>query len=201
MSDSDDVVGGAGAENTAPTSAPRSTGELFRAFTVLAMQGFGGVLPVTQRALVEHHRWVTHEQFLEMLSVAQVLPGPNVVNLALIIGDRFFGGRGAAAAMAGMVLAPLVTVLALTILAAQFRDVAAVSGALRGMGVVAAGLVLSTALKLLGGLRKNPLGLAGCGAFVVLTAVAVGLLHWPLAWVVLGLGLASVGLTWCRLSR
>ncbi len=200
---SETTAGGtdARADEAPGTTAPQSTAELFRVFTRLAMQGFGGVLPVTQRALVERHRWLTRQQFLEMLSVAQVLPGPNVINLALIIGDRFFGSRGAAAAMAGMLLAPLATVLALTILAAQFRDVAAVAGAMRGMGVVAAGLVLSTALRLLGGLRANPLGLAGCVTFVALTAVAVGLLHWPLVSVVLGLGLASVGLTWWRLAQ
>ncbi len=185
----------------ADLATPQSLTELFLAFTRLAMQGFGGVLPVAQRHLVEHQRWLTREQFLEMLSVAQVLPGPNIVNLALMIGDRHFGTRGAAAAMAGILLAPLACVLVLTVLAAQFRDVNAVAGALRGMGVVAAGLVLSTALKLLGALRSHPLGRVASGGFVVATALAVGALHWPLVWVVLGLGAVTVACTWWRLGR
>ncbi|MDE2080828.1 MAG: chromate transporter [Burkholderiales bacterium] len=191
----------AAATDSGTVQAPRSAGEMFWVFTRLALQGFGGVLPVAQRALVERHRWVSREDFLELMSVAQVLPGPNVVNLALMLGDRWFGGRGAAAAMAGILLAPLVCVLVLTVLAAQLQGVPAVAGALRGMGVVAAGLVLATALKLMGGLRRHPLGRAGCACFVALIFVAVGVLHWPLVWCVLGLGSVAVGLTWWRLGR
>lgn len=186
------------AEAAAP-AAPHSATELFNAFTRLAMQGFGGVLPVAQRELVERLRWLTREQFLEMLSVAQVLPGPNIVNLALMIGNRFCGWRGAAAAATGVLLSPLVGVLLLALLARQLQSVPAVGGALRGMGVVAAGLVLSTAVRLGGGLRRNAMGLPWCAALVVLTAVAVGGLRWPLATVVLVLGLASTAWAWRRL--
>ena len=75
----------------------RSHGDLFLTFNRLALQGFGGVLAVAQRELVERKRWLTREQFVEMLALSQVLPGPNIVNLALMLGDRFFGLRGAVA--------------------------------------------------------------------------------------------------------
>ena len=94
-----------------------------------------------------------------MLALGQVLPGPNVVNIALMFGDRFFGLRGAFAALAGMLAVPLVIVLCLTAAYAEFSRIAIVSGALRGMGAVAAGLILSTAIKLMGTLRTNRLGL------------------------------------------
>src|SRR5882672_231809 len=74
---------------------PESPWHLFVAFTLLALQGFGGVLAIAQRVLVEQRRWVTREQFVEILAVGQVLPGPNVCNISLMIGDRFFGWRGA----------------------------------------------------------------------------------------------------------
>ena len=57
-------------------------------FTWLALQGFGGVLTVAQRELVERRGWYTHEGFLEDWALAQVLPGPNVCNLALMFGDK-----------------------------------------------------------------------------------------------------------------
>jgi chromate transporter len=180
--------------------APASPGELFRVFTRLAMQGFGGVLPVAQRTLVDQEGWLDREQFLELLSVSQILPGPNIVNMALILGDRHFGWRGAFAAMSGVLLAPLVLVLALAVLAQHWRDEPMVNDALRGMGVAAAGLVLSTALRLVGGMKKNALGLAACAVFVVLTAVAIGLLRWPLVSVLLGLGAAAVAAAWWRLK-
>ncbi len=182
-------------------SAPASLAELFTAFSRLALQGFGGVLPVAQRELVERLRWVSREQFLEMLSVGQVLPGPNVVNLALMIGDRFYGTRGAVTAVAGITLAPTVGVLVLAALAAHWRDQPVVNGALRGMGAAASGLVLATAVRLLGGLRRNLLGVGFCAAMTALTVLAIGLLRWPLVWVVLGLGVVSVVLAWRRITR
>src|SRR5688572_15049061 len=99
----------------APTVPPQPTSprDLFVSFTWLALQGFGGVLAIVQREMVEKKRWLTPEQFLEDWAVAQVMPGPNVINLALMIGDRYFGLRGAVAAVAGMLAIPLVVILVL----------------------------------------------------------------------------------------
>jgi chromate transporter len=182
-----------------PLAVPASPRELFIAFTGMSMQGFGGVLPVAQRMLVERRRWLTKEQFVEMLSVSQVLPGPNVVNLALMFGDRCFGLRGAFAALSGMLLAPLIIVLALTALYGHFAQNAVVTGALRGMGAVAAGLVLSTGFKLLGTLRRNAMGLPWCIGFGTVTVLATAWLRVPLVWVILGLGAVSVAVAWRRL--
>jgi chromate transporter len=182
-----------------PPRRPRSPGELFRVFNRLALQGFGGVLPVAQRELVERERWLGQAEFLETLSLCQVLPGPNVVNMALMIGDRFFGWRGAAAAASGLLLAPLLIVLVLAAGYNQLSSVPAVAGALRGMGVVAAGLVIATAIKLAGSLRGSPLGLWACGLVGALSFVAIGVQRWPLVGVVLGLGGAAVAFAWWRL--
>ncbi|MCW5634305.1 MAG: chromate transporter [Rubrivivax sp.] len=173
------------------TARPASCFALFAAFTRLALQGFGGVLPVAQRELVDRLHWLTRAQFLEMLALSQVLPGPNVVNLSLMVGQRFFGHRGAFAAMAGMLAAPSLLVLVLAVLAVRWQGVAEVAGALRGMGIVAAGLVVATALKLAAPLARSPLTLAGAAAVVAATFVAIGLLRWPLVAVVLGLGLGA----------
>ncbi|HEY8710482.1 MAG TPA: chromate transporter [Burkholderiaceae bacterium] len=180
-------------------ATPASLRELFFAFNRLALQGFGGVLPVTQRELVERRRWLTQDQFVEMLAVSQVLPGPNVVNLALMFGDRAFGMRGAFAALAGMLLAPMVIVLALAALYGQFAQVPAVTGALRGMGAVAAGLVASTGLKLLGTLRRNPMGVPVSVALAATILLATAWLRLPLVWMVLGLGGVAIVIAWSRL--
>ena len=184
-------MSGAPAASGAALRAPASCRELFSVFTRLALQGFGGVLPVAQRELVERQRWLSSEQFLEMLALGQVLPGPNVVNLALMVGQRFFGLRGALTAMAGMVCVPMVGVLVLAVFAAQAQRHAAVTGALRGMGVVAAGLVLATALRLSKPLKRSPLSAIGAAAVVAATFLAIGVLRWPLVAVVLGLGGAA----------
>ncbi len=101
---------------TANRPRPNSLSDLFWCMTKLALQGFGGVLAVVQRVLVEEKRWLTNEEFVEDWAVAQILPGPDVVNLALMIGDRYFGVRGALAALAGMLVFPLLIVLAVAAL-------------------------------------------------------------------------------------
>jgi chromate transporter len=188
----------------APTSAsrrPASCAALFRACTRLALQGFGGVLPVAQRELVERTGWLTKQEFLETLAVAQVLPGPNIINMGLMIGDRFFGWRGALAAVGGMMLLPLVVVLTLAALAVQAGNLPWVAGALRGMAVVAAGLIVATAIKLMPALRRSPLGLPLAASVGGAALLAVGVLRWPLVWVVLGLGTVAVATAWWKLGQ
>ena len=183
-----------------PAARPSSPLDLFVTFTLLALQGFGGVLAVTQRELCERKRWLTHAQFIEILSIGQVLPGPNVVNIALIIGDRYFGWRGAFAALAGMMALPLAIVLALTATYVEFAQVAAVAGALRGMAAVAAGLIIGTALRLAASLRGTPMGGAAAVALATAAFVAVALLRWPLVWVLLALGAVGTAWAWRRIA-
>jgi chromate transporter len=179
---------------------PASPAEIFRVFNRLALQGFGGVLPIAQRELVERERWLTREQFLEMLAVAQVLPGPNVVNLSLMFGDRAFGWRGGLAALGGMLLAPLGVVLLLTVGYTHYAQHPVIAAALRGMGAVAAGLILSTGVKLLPALRRNVLGAAPAFAFVAIMFVCIALLRVPLIWMLGGLGALAFVLAWRRLQ-
>jgi chromate transporter len=174
-------------EPAAP-NRPASRADLFLSFTWLALQGFGGVLAVVQRELVEKKRWMTREQFIEDWAVAQIMPGPNVVNLSLMIGGRYFGLSGALVALAGMLAAPLVVVLALAALYGSVAETATAQNALRGMGAVAAGLITATGIKLIGALDKNAMGMGLCIALAALTFVAIALLRWPLLWVLLGIG-------------
>lgn len=183
----------------AQRGGPGSPAALFFAFNRLSMQGFGGVLPVAQRELVERLGWLEKSEFVALLSLGQVLPGPNIVNMALIFGDRCFGWRGAFAALAGLLAAPLALVLLLTVIVQRAGHAPWVADALRGMGVVAAGLILSTAIKVASTLRQNRLGMALCALLLALTVLTVGLLRWPLAAVMAGLGPLAWALAWWKL--
>ena len=173
--------------STPAPAQPASLRELFVTFTLLALQGFGGVLAVAQRVVCEEKRWMTREQFVELLAVCQVLLGPNVCNLAILAGDRFFGWRGAAAALGGMMAVPTVLVLALAALYVHYADVRAVAGALRGMAAVSAGLIAGTAWKLAGALRSNPMGPRVCAALGAASFALVAWLRLPLIWVLASL--------------
>lgn len=182
------------------THGPRSKTDLFLSFNWLALQGFGGVLAVVQRELVEKKRWLTRDEFVEDWAVAQILPGPNVVNLAMMIGGRSHGLGGALAALMGMLLAPLAIVLLLAVLYGNVAETPLAQGALRGMGAVASGLITATGIKLIAALDKNPIGMGMCIAIAAMTFVAIAILRWPLIWVLLGIGGAACVWTYRVLS-
>jgi chromate transporter len=179
---------------------PQSLTELFTSFMMLAVQGFGGVVPIVQREMVEKKRWMTQEEFVEEWAVAQVMPGANVVNLAMMIGGRYFGLRGALAALAGLLTAPIVLVLLLALMYAQYADHPGVAGALHGMSAVAAGLIAATGLRLLSALKRNSLGIPLCIALGTACFVIVALLRWPLAYALFGLGTVSCLLAYRNLK-
>ncbi|MES2018918.1 MAG: chromate transporter [Pseudomonadota bacterium] len=174
---------------------PASLSDLFLSFTWLALQGFGGVVAIVQRELVERKQWLTQDEFLEDWAVAQVMPGPNVVNLSMMIGGRYFGLPGALAALAGMLTLPLLVVLLLALLFGQVGQHPGVAGAFRGMAAVSAGMFGATALKMAGALVRNPMPLAWCCLLAAAAFVLVALLRVPLIYV-----LPTVGGLGCVLS-
>ena len=179
---------------------PESLRDLFWSLTKLALQGFGGVLAVAQRELVERKKWLTPEEFVEDWAVAQILPGANVINLCMMVGDRHFGWRGGLVALAGMLTFPLLIVLALAAIFSGVSDSPSVQGALRGMAAVAAGLIAATGLKLVRSLKQNSMGTYVCYALAAITFVAIAVLRVPLLWLLLGLGALACSWAWRQLG-
>jgi chromate transporter len=183
-----------------PRARPSSPFDLFLSFTLLALQGFGGVLAVIQRELVERKRWLTQEEFVEDFAVAQIMPGPNVVNLSLMIGDRYFGLRGAMAALAGMLCVPLLLVLVLAVLHSHYSHHPGVAGALRGMAAVSAGMLAATGIKMSATLARHPLPLWISVLLILLCVGFVVVLKLPLAYTLLILGGIGIPLTYRKLK-
>lgn len=179
---------------------PKSLTDLFISFTLLALQGFGGVMAIVQLELVEKKQWLTREEFIEDWAVAQIMPGPNVVNLSIILGGRYFGLPGVLAACAGMLLVPLALILLIAILYAPYASNANVVNALRAMGAVAAGLIMVTGIRLMGALTSNPLGLRVCLVLAALCFTGVALIKLPLIYPLFGLGLMGCILAYRKLA-
>jgi chromate transporter len=171
-----------------------STSRLFTGFLKIGLSGFGGVMPFARRMIVEQQRWLSELEFLDVLSLSQFLPGPNIVNVSIIIGRRFQGVTGAVAACAGLLLMPLVIVLALATLYAQFSQVEAVRGACSGVSASASGLIVATALKLARPLRTAAWQIAVC----MVAFVGIALLRVPLLWMLAVLCPVSVGIAWWK---
>jgi len=170
---------------------PASISELFWAFTRIALQGFGGVVAIVQRELVDKRGWLTHQEFTEEWAVAQSMPGPNVVNLAMFLGGRYFGWRGAIAGVLGMVVMPTFIILVLAVTLANLIDYPLTRDIMRGVSAVSAGLIGGAALRMLGHLNTHVLGLRICLVLFTTTLLAIAWLRLPLIWVLLPL--AAVG--------
>jgi chromate transporter len=167
---------------------------LFVAFLRVGLSGFGGVLPFARRALVERRGWLSEADFNETLALCQSLPGPNVLNLSVVVGSRFAGARGALASVVGLVAAPVALVLALASLWSRYGAMGRAPAAIAGLAAAASGLVVATVVKM-----ARPTLAAGRWAEVLVMAIAfatVGLLRAPLPLVLLALAPPSVGLAW-----
>jgi chromate transporter len=163
---------------------------MFLTFVQIGVCGFGGVGPWARKIIVEDRGWLDDREYAELLGLCQVLPGPNVGNVSTMIGDRFYGPLGSVLAVTGLMSGPVVILLALGLFYNHLGDVPAVDGAIGGVAAAAAGLFLGTALKMVERLRLSWPGLAILGC----TFVTVGLLHWPLVYVVPVLAPISIAL-------
>ncbi|MCB8881643.1 chromate transporter [Acidisoma cellulosilytica] len=148
---------------------------LFGAFFQAGLMGFGGVLPMIRRVMVEDRKWLTPAEFNELISLCQFLPGANVANMAVIFGSRVCGPQGSVAALLGLLGAPVAIVLVIAELYARYGELAPVRHMVTGLSAGAAGLILATALKIAMPLRTSPLNLV----VAALAFAALGIVRLP----------------------
>ena len=170
--------------------------DLFVAFALISLSGFGGVLAWSRRMLVEERKWMTAEEFNDAYALCQFLPGPNVVNLSVVFGRRIRGLAGAVVALVGLIGPPFVIVTLIGFIYARWGEVAALQRMLLGIAAAAAGLMLGTCAKMALPLLKDRLGLAPLAA--VATFASIGVLRWPLYGALAVLVPLSIAIAWVR---
>jgi chromate transporter len=177
---------------SAPAAAPPppSLAALFGSFFMVGILGFGGVLPLARRMIVERRRWLSAKEFTDLLSLCQFLPGANVTNLSIALGGRWHGPAGSVVAVVGLLAAPVGVVIALGAVYLRFREVPAVAHGFAGLAATASGMVLATAIRVAGPIRARPRALL----IAAVALVALALLRLPLVWVLLVLVPASIAL-------
>jgi len=166
--------------------------ELFLTFSRISLSSFGGALFWARRGLVEQQRWLTEREFAELLTLGQLLPGPNVLNLTVLVGYRFAGWSGAAASVAGYLGWPFLVVIGMGVLYQHYGALPQVQQALAGMSKVAAGLLLATVIKLAMVLPRR----WRSWLFGMLAFVGVGVMRWPLLWVIGAVAPCAVFMAW-----
>ena len=164
--------------------------ELMGVFFRVGVTSFGGSTAAwLYRELVERRAWLDEEHFLTALTLAQVLPGANPVNLSIYVGSQLRGGIGGAVAALGMIGPPFCIILLLGFLYREFGSSPMVHAVLGGLAAVGVGMTLSIGVKLARKVRKPiPLLIAA-----VLFGT-VGVLHWPMIPVVIVLAPLSIEL-------
>ena len=180
----------------APSPLAPTLLELFIAFAIISVCGFGGVLAWSRRMLVEQRGWMTPEEFNDAYALCQFLPGPNVVNLSVVFGRRIRGPVGSAVALVGLIGPPFIIVTLIGVIYARFGEVAALQRMLLGVAAAAVGLVMGTCAKMALPLFRDRLGLAPLMALA--TFASVGVLRWPIYGALAVLVPLSIAIAWVR---
>jgi chromate transporter len=184
------------APSPSPTVVRPSLSELFGAFVVVSISGFGGALPWARRMIVEQKHWMTAEEFNEAFALSQFLPGPNVVNFSVVFGSRFGGAPGAAVALAGLMGPPLIIVTILAALYARYGDLDVLGRILSGITAAATGLLISVVAKMAAPLFRKRWDWAPLIAIAAFIGVAI--MQWPLPWVFVVLAPISIAFAWVK---
>ena len=167
-------------------------GDIFRTFARVGISGFGGVNFWMRRIVVQEKGWITDQEYLEAFALGQLVPGPNVFNVAVMVGHRFGGWRGALLAVAGLIGAPLGVVMTLGVLYRHFGSLPMVQRALGGMAAVATGLIFANCINLATALPRH----VRPWILLALAFAGMAIFRWPFFWVMAVLGPVAVALAW-----
>jgi len=177
---------------TEPAAAKQdvSLATLFFVFFRIGMSSIGGSGQAwLYREIVQNQRWLDEQEFLSAMTLCQVLPGANPVNMALYVGQKFRGGMGGVSGVLGLIGIPFLIILLLGGVYASFGSLGVVRDVMAGLIAIGVSMVLQLGVQLSRNIRKLIPGAVAAAIFVT-----VGILHWPMIPVVLVLAPLTVGL-------
>jgi chromate transporter len=157
--------------------------EMFALFARIGLTSFGGGLSAwIYREVVDKRRWLSEDEFLAGLTLAQILPGPNVVNISIYIGQRLRGTAGSVTAAVSLLLPPMVVVVGLLTLFRSYGEIGWLHNLLEGVAAGAVGLTFSVGYR---AARHATKANRWAPAVLALVFVTIGVLRWPLILVVI----------------
>jgi chromate transporter len=181
----------------ASPNSPPSLGLLFVLFAKIGATSFGGgISGWMYRDFVDRYRFLNEDEFMSALTISQILPGPNVANLALHIGQKLRGGVGGLVAVLALLVPPMILAVLVSIVLLDLGSIVWIHDFLEGLAASAMGLTASVGMR---GLRRSyRLGLWPLGLSI---SVFIGLFLLKLPLVPVILGLALVGLVFANIHQ
>lgn len=164
---------------------------IFGSFFKIGLFTFGGgyaMIPLIEQELIVKRKWIEQKEFLDLLTLAQSVPGPIAVNTSVFVGYKVRGLRGAAAALLGTVLPSLVIILVIAVFFAGIRHNPVVDAAFKGMRPAVVALIVWPVIYLSRGLRWPLFGV------IAASALAVWWLGWSPIYILLAA--AALGIAW-----
>jgi chromate transporter len=178
------------------TSVRPSLFELFLICLKIGLSSFGGGLSGWfYKEFVLARAWISEDSFAANSAISQMLPGANVINLAVCLGDQLRGILGAVVCLFGLLVGPFFVVIGLYVSFQSLSYLDGVQATSSGIAFAALGLIVVMCIHSVKRTIQHPLSMA----LVILTATTVGILQWPLLLVVLVVAPASVALAWRRI--
>lgn len=123
--------------------------KLFLSFLKIGAFSFGGgyaMLPLIEKETIEIHGWLTTKEFIDILAVVEMTPGPIAINSATFLGYKVAGVWGSVVATVGVVLPSIVIILIIAHFLSKFKDSPYVDWAFRGIRPVVLGLIVSASI-------------------------------------------------------
>lgn len=164
---------------------------IFFSFLKIGMFTFGGgyaMLPLIEQELITKRKWIEQKEFLDLLTLAQSVPGPIAVNTSVFVGYKVRGFGGAVAALLGSVLPSFVIILVIAIFFADIRHNPVVDAAFKGMRPAVVALIIGPVISLARGMHWI--------MFIVIAAAALAI--WWLDWspIYVLVTAAAIGIAW-----
>src|SRR6516162_8984930 len=166
---------------------------LFTAFLIVSLCGFAGGIVWARRIAVENRHWITDREFADIVSLCQLMPGPNIIGIAVCIGAKTRGLIGTIAAISGFLIIPWTVGLSLGVLYLEYAHLPVLRNILGGIAATAAGLLIATGIRLLLPHRRRPAALLFAGlAFGLITFAKLPLLAVLFVLVPLSIAIAGI---------
>ena len=158
--------------------------QLFSTFFKIGAFTLGGgyaMLSMVEKAVVDKKQWIAADEFWDLITIVQSLPGVFAVNTALYVGHKIAGKKGAAAAMLGAIIPSIVIILLLATIFREYRDLPVVERIFKGIRPCVVALILAPSLRMIKSAKIN-------WKTVIIPIATVALIWWlkvSPAWVIL----------------